>query len=47
MQDVQEEQQQAADQEQQLEETKQTANLLKTPMMDPTKNPQLAQAPPQ
>ena len=47
MQDVQEEQQQAADQEQQLEETKQTANLLKTPMMDPTKNPQLAQEPPQ
>lgn len=47
MQDVQEEQQQAADQEQQLEETKQTANLLKAPLMDPTKNPQLAQAPPQ
>ena len=47
MQEVQEEQQQAADQQQQLEETKQTANLLKTPMMDPTKNPQLAQAPPQ
>ena len=47
MQDVQEEQQQAADQQQQLEETKQTANLLKAPLMDPTKNPQLAQAPPQ
>ncbi len=47
MQDVQEEQQQSADQQQQLEETKQTANLLKAPLLDPTKNPQLAQAPPE
>ena len=47
MQEVQEEQQQVAAQQQQLEETKQTANLLKAPLLDPTKNPQLAQAPPQ
>tara|TARA_B100001778_G_scaffold170113_1_gene139816 strand:- start:1507 stop:3057 length:1551 start_codon:yes stop_codon:yes gene_type:complete len=47
MQEIQEEQQEVAAQQQQLEETKQTANLLKAPLMDPTKNPQLAQTPPQ
>ena len=47
MQEVQEGQQEVAAQQQQLEETKQTANLLKAPLLDPTKNPQLAQAPPQ
>ena len=47
MQEIQEEQQEVAAQQQQLEETKQTANLLKAPLLDPTKNPQLAQAPPQ
>ena len=45
--EIQEEQQEVAAQQQQLEETKQTANLLKAPLMDPTKNPQLAQTPPQ
>ena len=47
MQEIQEEQQEVAAQQQQLEETKQTANLLKAPLLDPTKNPQLAQTPPQ
>ena len=47
MQEVQNEQQQAAQQQQQLEETKQLPNLLKTPMMDPSKNPELTQQPPE
>jgi hypothetical protein len=47
VQEIQNEQQQAAQQQQQLEETKQLPNLLKTPMMDPSKNPELTQQPPE
>ena len=47
MQEVQEEQQQAATQQAEMEAIKQTPNLMKTPMMDPTKNPNIANQPPQ
>ena len=47
MQEVQEEQQQAAAQQAEMEAIKQTPNLMKAPMMDPTKNPNIAQQPPQ
>ena len=47
MQEVQEEQQQAATQQAEMEAIKQTPNLMKAPMMDPTKNPNIAQQPPQ
>ena len=47
MQEVQGEQQmaseQAAQQQQQLEMTKQTGSIMNSPMMDPSKNPQMAQ----
>lgn len=43
MQEVQEQQQQNMQQQQTLELTKQTAALANTPMMDPEKNPQIAQ----
>jgi len=46
MQEVQEQQQQASAQEAEMEAIKQTPNLMKAPMMDPTKNPQLAQQQP-
>tara|TARA_X000001388_G_scaffold66345_1_gene53114 strand:- start:1585 stop:3138 length:1554 start_codon:yes stop_codon:yes gene_type:complete len=46
MQEVQEEQQQATAQEAEMEAIKQTPNLMKAPMMDPTKNPQIAQQQP-
>jgi len=45
MQEVQEEQQQAATQQAEMEAIKQTPNLMKAPMMDPTKNPNIAQQP--
>ena len=47
MQEVNEEQQQAAAQQAEMEAIKQTPNLMKAPMMDPTKNPNIAQQPPQ
>jgi hypothetical protein len=47
MQEVNEEQQQAAAQQAEMEAVKQTPNLMKAPMMDPTKNPNIAQQPPQ
>ena len=47
MQEVNEEQQQAATQQAEMEAIKQTPNLMKAPMMDPTKNPNIAQQPPQ
>jgi len=47
MQEVQEEQQQASAQQAEMEAIKQTPNLMKAPMMDPTKNPNIAQQPPQ
>ena len=47
MQEVQEEQQQAATQQAEMEAIKQTPNLMKAPMMDPTKNPNIANQPPQ
>ena len=46
MQEVQEEQQQATAQEAEMEAIKQTPNLMKAPMMDPTKNPQITQQQP-
>jgi len=46
MQEVQEQQQQASAQEAEMEAIKQTPNLMKAPMMDPTKNPQIAQQQP-
>ncbi len=47
MQEVNEEQQQAATQQAEMEAIKQTPNLMKAPMMDPTKNPNIANQPPQ
>ena len=51
MQEIQGEQQQAMQQQAEMEALKQTPNMLKAPMLDPSKNPQLAeqvqQAPPQ
>ena len=47
MQEVQEEQQQAATQQAEMEAIKQTPNLMKAPMLDPTKNPNIANQPPQ
>ena len=47
MQEVQQEREQAAQQQQALEETKQLPNLMRTPIMDPSKNPQIAEEPPQ
>ena len=47
MQEVDEEQQQASAQQAEMEAIKQTPNLMKAPMMDPTKNPNIAQQPPQ
>ena len=47
MQEVNEEQQQASAQQAEMEAIKQTPNLMKAPMMDPTKNPNIAQQPPQ
>jgi len=45
MQEIQGEQQQAMQQQAEMEAIKQTPNMLKAPMLDPSKNPQLA--PPQ
>ena len=45
MQEIQGEQQQAMEQQAEMEAIKQTPNMLKAPMLDPSKNPQLA--PPQ
>ena len=42
MEEVQQEEQQAQQQAMQLEQMKQAPNLLKAPVMDPSKNPQLA-----
>ena len=47
MQEVNEEQQQASAQQAEMEAIKQTPNLMKAPMMDPTKNPNIANQPPQ
>ena len=48
MQEVQAEEQQAIEQEAEMEAIKQTPAMMKTPMMDPNQNPQLAQQlPPQ
>ena len=47
MQEVNEEQQQAGAQQAEMEAIKQTPNLMKAPMMDPTKNPNIANQPPQ
>ena len=41
MEEIQAEQQQAAQQQQEMEQMKMAPNILKTPMMDPTKNPEL------
>ena len=43
MQEIQQEQQQAQEQEAQMEQMKGLPNLMKAPMMDPSKNPQLAE----
>ena len=43
MEERQQEQQQQQDQAMQMEQMKQAPNLLKTPIMDPSKNPQLAE----
>ncbi len=42
MQEVQEERQQAMQQQAEMEAIKQTPNMMKAPMLDPSKNPQLA-----
>ena len=42
MEEVQQEEQQAQQQAMEMERMKQTPNLLKAPVMDPSKNPQLA-----
>ena len=47
MQEIQGEQQQAMQQQAEMEAIKQTPNMLKAPMLDPSKNPQLAPPPPQ
>jgi hypothetical protein len=47
MQEVQAEEQQAIEQEAEMEAIRQTPAMMKTPMMDPNQNPQLAQQPPQ
>ena len=51
MQEIQGEQQQAMQQQAELEAIKGAPNMLKAPLLDPSKNPQLAeqvqQAPPQ
>ena len=47
MQEVNEEQQQASAQQAEMEAIKQTPNLMKAPMLDPTKNPNIANQPPQ
>jgi len=48
MQEIQAEEQQAIEQEAEMEAIKQTPAMMKTPMMDPNQNPQLAQQlPPQ
>ena len=43
MEEVQQEEQQAMEQQQQLEQTKQLPNIMKAPLLDPTKNPQMAE----
>ena len=43
MEEVQQEEQQAMEQQQQLEQTKQLPNMMKAPLLDPTKNPQVAE----
>ena len=43
MQEVQQEQQQAIQQQAEMEAVKQTPNMLKAPMLDPSKNPQLTE----
>ena len=45
MQEIQGEQQQAMQQQAEMEAIKQTPNMLKAPMLDPSKNPQLAPPP--
>ena len=48
MQELQQEQQQAMNQQAEMEAIKQTPNLMKAPMLDPSKNPQmLPEEPPQ
>ena len=47
MQEIQGEQQQAMNQQAELEAIKQTPNMMKAPMLDPSKNPQLAPPPDQ
>ena len=47
MQEVNAEQQQASAPQAEMEAIKQTPNLMKAPMMDPTKNPNIANQPPQ
>ena len=46
MQEVQAEEQQAIEQEAEMEAIRQTPAMMKTPMMDPNQNPQLAQQQP-
>ena len=41
MEEVQQKEQEAMQQQMQMEEMKQTPNLLKAPMLDPSKNPEL------
>tara|TARA_R100000781_G_scaffold896_1_gene1517 strand:- start:1015 stop:2601 length:1587 start_codon:yes stop_codon:yes gene_type:complete len=45
MQEIQQEQQQAVQQQAEMEAIKQTPNMMKAPMLDPSKNPQLAPPP--
>ena len=45
MQEIQGEQQQAMQQQAEMEAIKQTPNMLKAPLLDPSKNPQLAPPP--
>ena len=47
MQEVQEADQQAAQQQAEMEAIKATPGIMKAPMLDPSKNPQLAEQPPQ
>jgi hypothetical protein len=47
MQEIQGDQQQAMAQQAEMEAIKQTPNMLKAPMLDPSKNPQLAPPPEQ
>ena len=47
MQEIQGEQQQAMAQQAEMEAIKATPGVMKAPMLDPSKNPQIAEQPPQ